>query len=171
MHELRQPEPDRKKLEKCCVVCLKFSVDHYDLLRTPCWVVIVHLVAIELLNLVLPRGKMLLSTFSGFNPINVLFEDNEFSSPSSSFVGGHPGSFLQRQSIIDRQLGVSGAEAFHSNNNNGANNNHRNPHGRANRGGVFKRIVRKEDIPFGPSHNISEFGSSPGLNYNFRVRS
>lgn len=56
VYELRQPIPDRHKLEKCCLVCLKFSVDHYDLLKTPCWIIIVHLVAIELLNLVLPKG-------------------------------------------------------------------------------------------------------------------
>lgn len=57
VHELKQPAPDRRKLEKCCLVCMKFSLDHCELLKTPVWIVIIHLVAIELLNLVLPKGR------------------------------------------------------------------------------------------------------------------
>jgi hypothetical protein len=57
VQELKQVQPDRKRLEKCCLICFKFAIDQPDLLLTPCWVVVVHLIAIELLNMVLPKGN------------------------------------------------------------------------------------------------------------------
>jgi hypothetical protein len=65
-----------RRLQNCCMVCIKFGVEHPDLIQTPCWIIVVHLVAVELLNMVLMQERHRL-------------HDVMHSSPSSSFINGH----------------------------------------------------------------------------------
>ncbi len=95
--------------------------------------------------------------YSWYNPYLLLFwfTDNDLSSPSSSFVGGG-GSPQPRPITTQTEQQYYGA--------NGGNTPPR-PWCRANRGGVFKRIVRKEDShsplnhgPMGPPGNSQGHG-------------
>lgn len=67
-----------RRLQNCCMVCIKFGVEHADLIQTPCWIIVVHLVAVELLNMLLMQERHRL-------------HDVMHSSPSSSFTNGHVG--------------------------------------------------------------------------------
>ena len=89
--EMESSSPDRRRLERCCMVCIKIGVDHYDLLQTPSWVVIVHLVAIELLNMLIP-----------LNPVDRHEPWSLPSSPMTPFSRGRVGGVSRR--IAHRQL-------------------------------------------------------------------
>lgn len=56
--ELRSTYPDQKRLERQCITCVSVDIESDNLLETPCWMMIINIVAMEVIKYKLPCMMM-----------------------------------------------------------------------------------------------------------------
>lgn len=79
--ELCRPYPDKRKLEQQCFSIVGLACDAEDVLNLPCWVMVINIVAIELLNERFPLMN---------NHYHTSFPDTMLMNPTSGRRGNNP---------------------------------------------------------------------------------
>jgi hypothetical protein len=57
--ELKRGYPDRRRLETQCICAVAFVRSEQDLLDSPCWIMLINVVAIDMLKSKMPPGERL----------------------------------------------------------------------------------------------------------------
>lgn len=55
--ELKRAYPDRRKLECQCICSIAFVKNEIDVLDSPCWIMLINIVAMDMLKSKIPPGK------------------------------------------------------------------------------------------------------------------
>jgi len=56
--EMKRTYPDRRKLESQCISAIAFVRNEQELLDSPIWIMLINIVALEMLRVKLPAGKV-----------------------------------------------------------------------------------------------------------------
>ncbi len=54
---MRRAYPDRRKLEAQCISAIAFVKNELDLLDSPCWIMLINIVAMDMLKSKMPPSK------------------------------------------------------------------------------------------------------------------
>ena len=54
--ELKRAYPDRRKLECQCICAIAFVKNEVDMLDSPCWIMLINIVAMDMLKSKIPPG-------------------------------------------------------------------------------------------------------------------
>jgi hypothetical protein len=58
VRELRNGYPDRRHLERQCINCISLVKREDDVLYTPCWIMLINVVALDMLRAKMPPGMI-----------------------------------------------------------------------------------------------------------------
>jgi len=72
--EMKRTYPDRRKLESQCISAIAFVRNEQELLDSPIWIMLINIVALEMLRVKLPAGKVNLYKYWKTKSINDRFE-------------------------------------------------------------------------------------------------
>jgi len=62
--ELKRAYPDRRKLECQCICAVAFVKNEVDLLDSPCWIMLINIVAMDMLKSKIPPGENIFRTIA-----------------------------------------------------------------------------------------------------------
>lgn len=143
--ELCRPYPDKRKLEQQCFSIIGLARDADDILNLPCWVMVINIVAIEMLN---ERFPIISSQHSHGFPDTMLLDQQTNNSRRS------------------QQQEPNFVSIFEQNNNNSSNNNGNSNHNNSNldRSSSSKDDSNKEEDPYSLPANASSSDVKSSIN-------
>ena len=62
---MKRGYPDRRRLEAQCISCVTFVRSEQEVLDSPCWIMLINVVAMELLKSKMPPGEGIIIWWEG----------------------------------------------------------------------------------------------------------